>query len=418
MTGRHATDPVVVVGAGLAGLSCAVELTRRDIDVVVIEASDDIGGRVRTDIVDGLRLDRGFQLLNPAYPALEDLVDLAALDLRQFGAGIVVASGGRRSVLADPRRSASDVSGVVDSETGSVVEKVRFGIYVALTALGSGQRLKHRPDKPWGEALDDAGIDGELRERVLNPFLSGVLGELDGSSSRIFVDLLLRTFARGTPGVPALGMQELPKQLASQLTDGIVHLDIAAEAVDGHAVYTADATWSGVAVVIATDAASCSTLTGLAPVPQRGLTTYYHRAEYSPASRPFLHVDGDRDGPVVNTAVMTDVAPTYAESGALIESTVVGAQDDAEQRAAATRQLSRIYGVDTAHWDLVATYAIPGALPAAFPGFSLRQPVDLGDGLFLAGDHRDTPSIQGAIVSGRRAARAVSARLAAPVRAD
>jgi hypothetical protein len=139
----------------------------------------------------------------------------------------------------------------------------------------------------------------------------------------------------------------------------------------------------------------------------RSLTTFYHRAEHSPASRRLLHLDGDREGPVVNTAVVSDVAPSYCPDGALVATTILGTGADRETRSLVTRQLGRIYGVDPAGWELVATYVIPEALPAMVPPLQLRQPVSLGQGLFVAGDHRDTASIQGALVSGRRAAKAV-----------
>ncbi len=400
-------NKVVIVGAGMAGLACAVELTRRGMAVAVLEASDAVGGRIRTDRLDALLLDRGFQLLNPAYPALEGLVDLEALHLHPFGAGVVVASGGERSVLADPRRSVSDLGGAFDASTGSVREKLRFGSYVATTALGSGERIKQRDDRPYGEVLDAFGVKGPLRRKVLAPFLAGVLGEDDGESSRIFVDLQLRMFARGTPSLPARGMQALPEQVAAALPPGSVHLNARATSVDGRTVTTHEGSWSGDAVVVATDGPTASTLTGMPSPRMRGLTTMYHHAEHSPASRPFIHVDGDRRGPVVNTAVVSDIAPTYCRSGALIATTLLGAPSDSDLASAVVRQLGAIYGVDASRWQHVATYRITHALPAMEPPLNMRQPVVAGDRLFVAGDHRDTASIQGAIVSGRRAAAAV-----------
>jgi glycine/D-amino acid oxidase-like deaminating enzyme len=397
---------VVIVGAGLAGLTCAVELTRRGVEVVVLEAGDGVGGRVRTDRVDGMLLDRGFQLLNPAYPALRGLVDLEALDLCAFGAGVVVAAGGTRSVLADPRRSIGDVGAAFDSSTGSLFEKARFVRYLAGVSFGSGQRVKRRRDEAYGRVLDASGVTGRLRTAVLEPFLAGVLAEDRGESSRVFVDLQLRMFARGTPGLPAAGMQALPEQLAAALPPGVVHLETEATAVSAHAVSTSDGSWPGDAVVVATDGVAAGALTGLPVPPVRGLTTFYHRAPHSPASRPLLHVDGDRSGPVVNTAVVSDVAPRYCPDGALVSSTILGAHGDGAEAAVAS-QLARIYGVSTGEWELMATYAIPHALPAMLPPLDLRQPVRLADGVFVAGDHRDTASIQGAIVSGRRAAKAV-----------
>jgi phytoene dehydrogenase-like protein len=401
------SSEVVVVGAGMAGLTCAVELTRHGVDVAVLEASDAVGGRIRTDRVDTMLLDRGFQLLNPAYPALDGIVELDPLDLSPFGAGVVVASGGERTVLADPRRSPADIAGAFSSTSGSLLEKARFAAYVARTAVGSGRHLKSRSDQRYGAVLDAAGIDGRLRRKVLDPFLAGVLGEDEQESSRVFVDLQLRMFARGTPSVPAAGMQAIPEQVAARLPAGVVHLGVTARSVGDTTVHTDSVTWRGAAVVVATGGPQASVLAGLPSPRMRALTTFYHRAEHSPASRRLLHVDGDRDGPVVNTAVMSDAAPTYCSDGALVSSTILGAAQDADTRAAVTRQLGRIYGVDPSGWELVATYAIPDALPAMLPPLDLRQPVALGDGLYIAGDHRDSASIQGAIVSGRRAAAAV-----------
>ena len=402
---------VVIVGAGMAGLTCAVELARREVDVVVVESSDAVGGRIRTDRVDGMLLDRGFQLLNPAYPALAGLVDLEALELRQFGAGVVVAMDGRRSVLADPRRSPADLVGALDTSTGSLLEKARAAAYITQTALGTGHRIKRRPDQSYGAVLDAAGVTGDLRRKVLNPFLAGVLGEDNQESSRVFVDYQLRMFARGTPGLPAAGMQALPEQLAAALPLGSIMLGVHATSMSERKVTTSRGVWTGSAVVVATGGPAASALTGMPEPRMRSLTTFYHRTEHSPASRPMLHVDGDRGGPIVNTAVVSDAAPTYCRDGALVATTTLGVRHDEASVDAVEGQLAQIYGVPTSAWERVATYAIPEALPAMLPPLTLRQEVRVGNGIYVAGDHRDTASIQGAIVSGRRAAAAVAADL-------
>ncbi|MBA2455368.1 MAG: FAD-dependent oxidoreductase [Nocardioidaceae bacterium] len=401
MRGMGYPRDVVVVGAGMAGLSAATELTRRGLDVVVLEASDAVGGRIRTDRVDGMLLDRGFQLLNPAYPALRGLVDMAALDLQTFGAAVVVARGGRRRVVADPRRSPLLAPRGLVRKTGSLREKAAFTAYALAAGLEPVSRLRSRPDIPYGLALDRAGVSGELRRSVLEPFLAGVLGEDRQETSRRYVDLVLRTFVRGTPGVPRAGMQALPEQVAAGLPAGCIQLG---------APVTALGSISARAVVVATGASSAAALTGLPAPRMRGLTTYYHRVPASPAERPLLHLDGDRAGPVVNTAVISDAAPAYCSEGALVSSTVLGAHDESLEPVV-RRQLGAIYGGNTDGWELVATYAIPEALPAMLPPLEQRQPVMVRDGVFVAGDHRDTASIQGAIVSGRRAAAAVAGQL-------
>jgi phytoene dehydrogenase-like protein len=406
---------VVVVGAGLAGLSCALELWRAGVSVAVLEQSDSVGGRVRTDRVDGMLLDRGFQQLNPAYPALSGLVDLDALDLRAFEAGVVVASNGNRTVLADPRRSPKDVLGALSSETGRLLEKVKFASYVARAAWLPADRVKSRADCSIGMALDRAGVSGRLRRAVINPFLAGVLAEDGQDTSRVFTDLLLRTFAKGSPGLPAHGMQALPDQLAARLPAGTLHLRHTARSVTGGAVAVDGGTWRARAVVVAADPAAAARMLGLSRPRMRASTAHYYWAASSPASRRMLHIDGDRSGPVLNTSVVSDVATTYCTAGALISSSVLGARDDTETADLVRRQLGRIYGADTSGWERVATYPITDALPAMMPPLRVRQAVDLGDGLFVAGDHRDTASIQGALVSGRRAASAVLRRLGVPV---
>jgi monoamine oxidase len=410
MTAAQRHD-VVVVGAGMAGLSCARDLADAGLDVVLLEAADDVGGRVRTDRVDDLLLDRGFEILNPAYPAFAGYVDLDALGLRPFDAGVVVAVGGRQVVVADPRRSPRDAPAAVHGETGSLVEKARFSAYVAQVALRSGSTVKARDDVAYGEALDRSHVNGRLRTRVVEPFLAGVLGEDDQSSSRVFVDLLLRMFARGTPALPAEGMQALPRQLADRLPADVVRLGTAATSVRSGRVQTAGGDIDARAVVVATDATWAADHLPVDPPALRDLTTFYHRAPASPAGRTLLHVDGDRSGPVVNTAVLSDAAPSYCGSGALVSSTVLGCHDDRDTVVIVEAQLTRIYGADTTGWELVATYPVRKALVAMPPGRGLRQPVALGDGLFVCGDHRDTASVQGALVSGRRTARAVIASL-------
>lgn len=410
--------PVVVVGAGLAGLACAVRLHGAGVPVRVLEASDDVGGRVRTDVVDGFRCDRGFQLLNPAYPEVPRVLDVSALDLRSFGAGVVLATGGSRYLLGDPRRMPGAVPGDLLAG-GSLRSKLGFLAW-ALPALGPVDRLLARQDRALRESLDAAGVRGTFRTGVVDGFLAGVLADDAGETSTAFARLLVRSFARGRPGVPARGMGEMPRQLAALLPPGTVRLGTPVASVRPDGVRTADGGREDAAlVVVATDPTAAGTLAGVRVPPLRGLTTYWHTTPAgtpSPATRPLLHLDGDRSGPVVNTAVMTDIAPELAPAGrTLVASTVLGTGGDGQQEQVVLDQLARIYGVPTDGWSTVVVHRVPQALPAQLPPLVRRRPVTLENGLLVAGDHRDTASIQGALVSGRRAADAALARLGVPL---
>ena len=420
VTALPSAADVVVVGAGLAGLTAARSLAAHGLDVLLVEREESVGGRVRTDRVGGLLVDRGFQLLNPAYPQLRRHVDLAALDLQPFDAGLVVARGGRRHALADHRRAPRLALASLTAPVGSPAEKAAFVAWAARAAYGPVSRIVDGPDEPYGAALHRARVTGRLRRSVVEPFLAGVLAEDGCESSRRFVELLVRSFVRGTPSLPAQGMQALPEQLAEGVVAGCLHLGTTVRRVTGTTVVTDAGTVTARAVVVAADPRTAAELTGTPPVPMRGLTTFYHLADYSPAPPAharLLHVDGDRRGPVVNSAVVSAVAPSYAagRGGALVATTVLGVRDDPGTEQAVRAQLRVLYGADPRPWELVATRAVPEALPAMLPPLDLRRPVDLGDGLFVAGDHRDTASIQGAMASGSRTAAAVLAHLGAPL---
>ncbi|WP_432541081.1 NAD(P)/FAD-dependent oxidoreductase [Kineococcus sp. SYSU DK002] len=407
---------VVVIGAGLAGLACARHLSAAGVDVLVVEAAEAVGGRVRSETVDGFRVDRGFQLLNPAYPEVVKVLDLDALDLQPFDAGVAVHRGGRVSTLRDPRRHPRAVLDALRFPLGTAKEKAAAARWVLGTT--SAAALKE-PDTGWAQALDAADVDGELRRSVLEPFLAGVVGEAEGTTSRRFVDLLVRTFLRGTPGLPAGGMQAVPDQMAAALPAGTVvtgvevrHIGLAPRSL---VVETAGGGVNCEAIVVATDAHAAGHLVPALRVPgSHAISTFWFGAATSPApsSRAkLLHLDGDRTGPVVNSAVISEVAPQYLRAGAehraLVSAQVLGADVSSAVEEQVRRQLGRVYGVNTAAWTRVAAHALPHALPVVAPPFEGPQPVDVGDGVFVAGDHRENSSLQGALVSGRRAADAV-----------
>jgi hypothetical protein len=392
-------QPVVVVGAGLAGLAAAGHLLAAGVPVRVLEASDAVGGRVRTDEVDGLLLDRGFQLYNPSYPEGRRVLDHEALDLRAYVAGVVVAKDGRRHRLADPRREPSWALASALAPVGSPLAKARFAAYALRAATRPVRDLLAAPDASTALSLTAAGVRGPVLEQVVRPFLAGVFGEDQLATSRRFAELVIRSFVRGTPSLPARGMRAIPEQLAARLPQGTVEL--------GSRVDDVTALTAARAVVVATDPVSAAHLTGLPEPRTNALTTFYHLAPQAPSDLGALHVDGDHSGPVVNTSVISNVVPGYAPGRHLVSSTVLGSRDDAATEREVRAQLARIYGCPTDGWDLVRTYPIPHALPAMLPPLDVRRPVRVRPGLYVAGDHRDTASIQGALVSGRRAAAAV-----------
>jgi phytoene dehydrogenase-like protein len=399
---------VVVVGAGLAGLTAADRLTRAGLEVLVVESSDEVGGRVRTDRVDGFLLDRGFQVLNTSYPAARRILDLDALELQEFSRAVLLHIEGRRIRIGDPRRELLALPRAAAAPIGGLRSKTALAVYAGTTVALPASWVKGRYDVPAVEHWARRGLRGPVVDRLLRPFFSGVLLEEAPTTSSRFVDLMLRMFARGSSVVPAGGMQQIAEQLASRLPAGSIHLQLPALRVSAREVMTDAGALAARAVVVATDADSADELVGggLERPPWKGVTTIYHAAAVAPLDQPTLLLDTD-DSPVNNTVVVTAAAPSYSpDHRALVATSLVhGARQRWDEPAVRSR-LTVLYDVPTGEWEHVSTYDLPRALPAMPAPHDFRKPVRHGD-VFVCGDHRDTSSIQGALVSGERTALAV-----------
>ncbi|HEX8346775.1 MAG TPA: NAD(P)/FAD-dependent oxidoreductase [Actinoplanes sp.] len=403
---------VVIVGGGLAGLAAARHLDAAGVDWLLLEAADRLGGRVTTDIVDGWRLDRGFQVLNTAYPRVPALVDIDALDMRYFTPGVLVRRNGALHRLENPLRGPLRAPRTLTAGVGSFTDRLRFAALATRCATYPPARLLGAPEITAEEALRRGGLSPRLIEEVLRPFLSGVFADRELETSSHVLAMVLRSFARGRIGVPSAGMAALPAAIAGPLPFPRLVLDTPVRSVAPGVVRTDAAQIRCRAVIVAAaPVVAAELLPALSPPPMRALTTWYFAADEPPIDEPVLLVDGDRRGIIANTAVMSNAAPEYAPAGrSLIACSVVGTSPDEPVIRA---ELAHPYGVSTSDWELLSRVDLPHALPAAgVPQVQLRKPVDLGDGLFVAGDHRDSPSIQGALAGGRRTAAAVLRTLA------
>lgn len=402
MTARAAD--VIVVGAGLAGLATALRLVAAGRSVQVLEASDAPGGRMRSDRVDGFTIDRGFQVLNTAYPELQRIGMPRGLDLRAFLRGALLRDADGLHLVADPRQAPRGAVGLLTAPLGSAADRVRLAAYLAEVVLSPIGRRGGR-DVELREALRRHGVSGDPVEHFLRPFLQGVLQERELTTSSRFAAFVLRTFALGTVGVPAEGMGALPAALAARLPEGTIEYGARVEAVrPGEIDVAGGTTRSSDAVVVAADPLTAARLLELRPPVMHAITTVWHAVPAPPTRRPVIALDTE-GGPVANSVVMTNAAPGYSsDRRALIASSVLGAEPIPDALLRST--LARIWGVGTAGWEEVAVTRVPEALPALPGGSPLRKPVRLAEGLYVAGDHRDTSSIEGALVSGRRAADA------------
>lgn len=412
------TNDVLIVGAGLAGLCCARELHRRGVRFKLLEAADGVGGRIRTDVVDGFRLDRGFQVFLTSYPEAQQVLYYPALRLKPFLPGALVRVGGKFHTLADPwRRPVAAIRSLL-APVGSFADKLRVARLRSRALKGSVADRFCDPETTTLEALKASGFSDAMIDRFFRPFLGGIFLEPElRTSSRMF-QFVFRMFSRGEACLPAEGLEAIPRQLAAGLPPESIRLGVRVDKVRPDSVRLDTGEELGArAVVVATEGASAARLLGdEIPAAAQGVTCLYFAAPRPPVEQPVLVLNGEGRGPVNNLCVPTAVAPTYGPAGAsLVSATVLGTPpDDDRLRTEVREQLAGWFGPVVNDWRHLRTYRIPYALPRQAPPALAEpeRPVRWRPGVYVCGDHRDNASINGAMVSGRRAAEALSADLA------
>jgi len=379
---------VLIVGAGLAGLNAAIHLESAGVEVTVIESSDRPGGRVASDVIDGFVCDRGFQLINAQYPALQELNVLKELDFIEAPRVIEVSLGNQRHMIGDPRQAPWTA---LDKATGTIPEKLALLRFIASKAK-AGQSI--------GQALRSTGA---CYERVLRPFLQGVFLTDPDNVDAMYGHSIIKSFVNGKPGVPRKGVGELPKALAKLVSNILYNTRV--DRIDQTSVHSNNGTYTANKILIATDATTATQLLGLTEVPRMAACiTWYHAVIENPSGSGRLIVDGQRRGPIINSVVMSDISSSYAPAHQNLVSTTT---DLNVTESDVRRHLAIMWGTSTHEWQFIAKYEIPAALPIHNVGRALTQSMKINEHHFVAGDHRTVPSQQGALFSGRLAAQLI-----------
>ena len=399
---------VVVVGAGMAGLAAARVIHEAGLSAVVLESSDGVGGRVRTDEVDGFLLDRGFQVLLTAYPELHRQFDVSALELRAFDPGALVWRKGRGYEVSDPFRKPTSLVSTALAPVGSPFDKARIALLRRRVRTGHASQLLRGDDMTTRSLLESSGFSATMIERFFIPLVGGIQLDPHLSASRRMFDVIFRMLADGDAAVPARGMGQLSSQLASRIPAESIHLSTPVVAVGSGEVRVAgDRAVKARAVVVATEGPVARRLVDIPDVASRSVSCVYFAADRAPTASKAIVLDGTGRGPVLNVAVMSNVSSSYAPPGRHLVAAAIPGRTDGDLEADARRQLTGMFGASVATWRHLRTYSIAHGQPDQSPPFSPKKPVSLGHGLFVCGDHRDTASIQGALYSGRRTGRAV-----------
>ncbi|ABG03721.1 amine oxidase [Rubrobacter xylanophilus DSM 9941] len=410
-----------MVGAGLAGLTCAKVLHEGGAEVEVFEASDGVGGRVRTDEREGFLLDRGFQVYFTAYPAARRHLDHGALDLRYFDPGAVILRGGGREVLSDPLRDPGALPSTLLSRSATPADKARVAALALRCLAGRGPEAAGEAggeDASTLACLERRGFSRRFIDAFFRPFYGGILLDRGLSASCRVFSFTFRMMARGWAAVPARGMGEIPRQLAARLPEGAVRLESPVEGLlrEGGRVRGVRGPWGereADAVVVATEAPVAGRLTGeKVPEGSVGEVCLYYETSGVGAGKKVL-LNAEEDAFVNNAVEISNVSGLYAPPGRrLLYAVVLGGFDlpDGELLRRGVEELSR--WCPRADFRPLGLRRIPYGQFAQPPGVHATLPKNRTStpGLFLAGEYTVDSSINGAILSGERAAREVLGR--------
>ena len=372
----------IVIGAGLSGLTASRQLEKHGKSVLLLEATNQVGGRVKSDVVDGYICDRGFQVINPKYPQVAKSGVINQLDFKKISSKIRIN---------ELNLNIGYSLGSLSNRIGSVSEKLRFLNFVFSKKVSNS--------KEFGIYVSRFS---NLYQDVLEPFLSGVVLSDPQQLAADVVQEILQSFVKSLPGVPALGVGEFPKALAKPIKN--IAYSEKVERITGNCVWTSKRSYKARFIVVATDSISAAKLvTNLrAPGMLTSTTTYYSTDEQLTNPKNLVV---SKHSKLVNSIVISEVSKKYAPIGKhLISATSLTNITEKEFQI----ELEKLWHTNTNSWESVARYEIQHSLPLHLPGKKKVSQLQINDWLFVIGDHMAIPSQQGAMQTGELVANKIN----------
>lgn len=401
-------NKVVIIGAGIAGLTCAKYLHDHGIGTLILEASDGVGGRVRTDEVDGFRLDRGFQVFLTSYPEAEKLLNYRELNFREIPSGARIRSGEDFFVMPNPLKNFFKAPQALFAPVGGLFDKFQvFQLNIDTRKISDPEELRSR--KSTMAFLKNYGFSETMIERFFVPFFRGVFLERKLKTNSTLFRFLYGQFSRGDVVVPAEGMQKIPEQIAGQLSAEQIRLNTPVSKIDGNTVYLENGdTIEAEKIVVAADASRAAKLLNEASETEFNSTTCMYFTSDSALGfedEPYLIINSNEDELIDHVFPASDAVPGYASNGqTLISVNVVGKKEISEEKI--LNELDRWFGSEK-NWRHLKTYEIPEALPRYVESSKTKKNLKINDHTYRCGDYTAYPSLNGAMKTGREAAEMI-----------
>ena len=395
----------VVVGAGLAGLTAAKVLSQSGREVLLLEKSDGVGGRVRTDQYKDFLLDRGFQVLLTAYPELPKHLNLSLLRLHSFESGATIFSDGHFSKVGDPFRNVSSIMSTAFTKTIGMQDKIKL-LKLRNSLIGRKKiYFQQKDDKRILETFEELGFTSKAINSFFKPLVGGIQLDPSLSGSTRLCFLVLKMLFIGDAAIPSRGMGAISEQLSKQINESSIRLTSTVDKVEGKKVILESGeSFLPSNLIIATEGPATAKLLGQESPLSRSVSCIYFSAPQAPSSSKAILLNGEKNGPALNVAIMSNISPSYSKNGKALIAVAIPDTIKPDSMENVLIQMRKWFGDSVDSWEHIKTYSIEHGQPDLRPGDPFRKSIKNSEGVYICGDHRDTPSIQGALVSGRRAA--------------
>ncbi|GEO02568.1 oxidoreductase [Adhaeribacter aerolatus] len=408
--------PVVIIGAGVAGLSCATYLARTGQSFLILEGSTGIGGRVRTDRYKGYLLDRGFQVFLADYPEAHKLLDYESLGLQAFRSGALIKQGNGFSEVVHPLKEPGQLFTTLISRFATLPDKLRIlKLGTQILPLSDESLLQGPANQSTMAYLQQQGFSQKIIQNFFIPFFGGVYLDRDLKTSSNFFRFIFKYFATSAVTLPTEGIEAIPAQLAAKLPAGSIRTGTMVKALtpENEIILADGERLTAGTLVLATDAAAAAQLLGEEPPARLNQTTCtYFTSDESPNNSKLLMLNPNSHSVVHNVSVPSDICPSYAPAGkALISVSTHGPHGLSPENLALKikAELKTWFGETVENWRYLKTYFIPQGLPPTAP--NPAQPfLQLAANLYRCGDYTAYPSLNAAMATGRLVAENITGK--------
>ena len=408
-------NDVIVVGGGLSGMTATITLQQNNVDAIILESTERLGGRVKTDLIDGFLLNRGFHVFNPSYPEVHKWLDIKELDLKHFLPGaLILADNGKIKEFMDVSRKWSALIPSFFSNIGNFQDKTKLLFLRNKLLAASINDIFSSEEMSTKEYLKKLDFSETFVKNFFQPFFSGVFLENNLSTSQRMFEFTFKMFCEGNTSLPSRGIEQIPNQLSKKINKKSIFCNEKVISIDQNKIITESGhEYSAKKIIIASEATSLARILGKdINTNFKSVNCLYFSTNVSPLKKNLIAINASKNAFINNVAVISDIAPDYApKSKSLISVSINNLSEESDEILInkVLNELQNWFGLSVHYWNFIKCYRIRYALPQQRSvNYSINDDkFKIDDTRYICGDHILNGSIDGALLSGRKCAELV-----------